>query len=719
MKQKNHLVHIRVTRHLPQGLLVELDDGSEGMIRTREISWNESTASPWREEYRIGWDGHAFSLPARKGEAREFSLRLVENDPWDELFANGFDREKIFDGVVTGVHEYGAFIEIAPGVTGLLHKTQLPKQFQSTILDLFWYGDRVRTVIRDVDHDQRLVDLGLARENTRFNRSSSIHLPPQAVSRQTKSPDGENKKEALPRRHILVVEDEVYQNEAVRRSLQELNQSADSVLDAESALAFLGETQPDLALVDIGLPGMSGDELTRIIVRDYPLTKVVIATDWVRAGEMRATLEDLQKLGVEFLIKPLSPDVLSDFLLTNQGQQIGLPLEESRFLLPRPDINASKSLRKLLVTCKKELNVEQVFLFSLDSAHRKVSVLERVGEGIVNKHGLARLIHSPVRDVAEDNEHILINEIEEEDRKRFQYLLGFTPAAACIGVPIPAASTTRYALFAMDRRTKRFSSEHLLFVQGMALALGAALERIDLKGKLAIVQRAALTGSLAGGIIHEINNLSATLQLDSDDLQKRLQDPARSLDAIVEEVAGLDKDIRHVINTMGLFGKIAKTPQMETLRVDEVIRDVLLLLKHFSKKELITMFLSQPEGLVILRTQTVMLEQILLNVALNAIQQIPTCRARGEGKILIEMGVINVPRQDSICRISISDNGPGIHASLWENIFDMGYSTRLDGSGIGLFVSRSLMEEIGGKIYVAESHILGGTTFTLEFPAQL
>lgn len=83
------------------------------------------------------------------------------------------------------------------------------------------------------------------------------------------------------------------------------------------------------------------------------------------------------------------------------------------------------------------------------------------------------------------------------------------------------------------------------------------------------------------------------------------------------------------------------------------------------------------------------------------------------------METVRENSQREICRILIKDTGPGIHTSLWERIFEMGFSTRMDGSGIGLFVSRNLMEEIEGKIYVLDSHILHGTVFALEFPVHV
>ncbi|MCA9372434.1 ATP-binding protein, partial [Candidatus Woesebacteria bacterium] len=121
---------------------------------------------------------------------------------------------------------------------------------------------------------------------------------------------------------------------------------------------------------------------------------------------------------------------------------------------------------------------------------------------------------------------------------------------------------------------------------------------------------------------------------------------------------------------------------------------------------------------LLVRNQAVTLEQIVLNVALNAIQQTAEHRPEGGGAICIEIQLIEEDQEGATCRILVFDNGPGIHTVLWEKIFEMGYSTRQDGSGIGLFVSRNLIEEIGGKVYVAKSHILYGSVFALEFPVK-
>jgi len=67
-------------------------------------------------------------------------------------------------------------------------------------------------------------------------------------------------------------------------------------------------------------------------------------------------------------------------------------------------------------------------------------------------------------------------------------------------------------------------------------------------------------------------------------------------------------------------------------------------------------------------------------------------------------------------QIRIQDDGPGIHTSLLERIFDLGFTTRQGGSGIGLFMTRQLIESLGGRVIVAESHPMWGTTVSIELP---
>lgn len=725
VRKNRNFIHVRVIKHLPQGLSVVLDNGERGMIRVREISWENEDAVNWKKNYPIGWDGYAFSIPAQKGEVREFSLRLTEKDPWDE-FAKGFDKSRVFEGMVTGAFDYGAFIEIAPGLSGLLHKSQVPSSAQASVSELFWHGDKALVVIRELDYAERLIKLGMAPAGD----LTGENLPGVENQPSVKFEAGNRVEKLLsvdiPRRHILVVENDASQSQVVCGWLRELGQSVDAVFSAEEGLEFLEKSQPDVALVDIGLPGMSGTDLAKHILEKHPQIQVANATDWAHANGIKDTLDELQALGVKLLFKPLLPEDLISLLSPEQGQEVVLPQEEQKLSLSNiPKLDAKKSIHMLLGLCRKHLGVEQVFLFSLDPAQRRVGIVERAGDGFVNKGAIPQLIYSPVRDAAEDRELVTANEITGRERKRFSHLLEFSPAAvSCIGVPVPAQTSVRYALFALDRRVKSFGGESKIYVEGMALAIGAALDQNDLRERSALMQRSALIGNATSGMMHEINNLVGPLLYGSNNLKKKLSQIERqtgkpNYTEINEEITKIQQDVRKIINTTKAFTRIAAKGRDEILRVDEIIEETLLLLQDISKGAKVSIHFSPPNELLIVRSQSVVLEQIILNVILNAIQQIAELRPAIGGWIKINMGLVKEAQGEPRCRIFIEDNGPGIHTRLWEKVFDAGYTTRREGSGIGLYISRNLMQDIGGEIYISESRILSGTTFVLEFPVHL
>ncbi len=723
MKKNRDLVHVRVIKHLPQGLSVTIGNGETGIIRAREISWDGEELARWRTNYPLGWEGAAFSIPTKKGEAREFSLRLVEKDPWDEFF-EGFDRNKIYEGTVTGVFDYGAFVEIAPGITGLLHKTQISPAIQTPVLELFWYGDKVFVTIREVDHVQRQMGLALALSENRPGKDlpagkdkSAPHETSVRIQNVFELP--------IPRRHILIVEDVESQAEAVRGWFSEMGQSVDVVHSAESAIEFLAKTLPDIALIDIGLPGMNGIDLARYILENHKQAQVVFASDWARANEVKAELDELQARGSRLLYKPLLPEDLASYLLYEQDQRTTPILQEERLSLSNiPKLDAKKAIHSLLAAYKKHMGVEQTILFSLDPTRRRIHIVERSGDCVFNKSAIAQLIYSPVRDAAEDREFVIANEITDRDKKRFQYLLELCPTmVSCIGVPVPAQTAIRYALFALDRHAKQFSGERQMYAQGMALAIGAALDQNDLRERSALMQRSALIGNLASGMMHEFNNLVNPLYYESVAMRKKLaqfeKDPAASASSIGEHIGRIQDDVRRIINTAKAFSRVTSKGRDEILRVDEIVEETLLLLRDISERSNVLTHFVRPEGMLLARASSTVLEQIILNVTLNAIQQIVEFRPGIRGWVNIQMESLGKTQDGERCRLLVEDNGPGIHARLWEKVFDAGYSTRREGNGIGLYISRNLMRELGGEIYISKSHIMSGTTFVLEFPVHL
>jgi len=749
---------------LPLGLLVEVEKHQQdaapeaqrsgnvpeaqrsGIVRVREISWDENIRRNWRTLRPPGWSGWAILIGEKQGQSPEYSLRLAESDPWDEI-PEKLDKHQIYEGVVTGIVNYGAFIELASGLTGLLHKSQLPTWVNAPPIDLFWPGDRVRVTIHEVERETRRLSLSLPPHSSPPGEGSlpskAAHDPDNSERIKARREGGEYiamldefLHSGTPRKHILLIEDEPEQQKAVKNWLTHVGQRVDAVENAQKAIALLETSQPDLALIDVGLPDMNGADLARHILDRWPEVRVVIATDWARQESLSGLLDDLQSRGVELYPKPLLPEDLIAMLKRGRLSTENLPAVSTEN--PRPGISLAdvqglrlqKSIHSLLRQAHRYLGFDQAVLFEFDPIHRATSIYDHSGESIIEKSALPSLVYSPVRDVAEDSKTVIIPALEPQDRDRFRYLLKLNPTLeSCIGVPVPAGMQSDFALFLFGKHARAIAKEQRVYAEAMAHAIGTLLEQKNFKEKSILIQRTALIGHLTRAMTHEINNLVGPLAARLDNLQTnlaRLEKQPNQADVRQRRDALLDnafKDtrqiIQRIINTTRMFGRIVSKGKHEILRVDEIISETIHLLRDTSDRAHVQILFNPPEQILIIRNQAAAFEQVLLNIMLNAVQQIAETSPGAGGWVQVRIDEEVNPVETGFFRILVEDNGPGIHAQLWDKVFEAGYTTRHDGSGIGLYISRNLVEEMGGQIYVKESRILGGTTFALEIPSQL
>jgi two-component system sensor kinase FixL len=294
---------------------------------------------------------------------------------------------------------------------------------------------------------------------------------------------------------------------------------------------------------------------------------------------------------------------------------------------------------------------------------------------------------------------------------------------ACIGVPVPNNLPQNHALLFLNSQPKEIYEEDQIYTEAVALAAGAYLEQNLFRERSILIQRSVLLGQLTRTMVHEINNLMGPLgnrlELFKTKLEnfKKSKDADEKPDSLTVDLGEAQRAIHKIVTTTRMFGRIITKNKNEVLRLDEIIKEVIYLTRDTADREHVTLSFKPPEKLLLVRSQSAALQQILLNLLLNAIQQIAEFRSRNEGIVQVTFETDITTKQKGSIRILVKDNGPGIHTSLWETIFELGYSTRQDGSGIGLYISRSLAEEkLKGRLFVQESYILGGTVIVLEIP---
>ena len=138
-----------------------------------------------------------------------------------------------------------------------------------------------------------------------------------------------------------------------------------------------------------------------------------------------------------------------------------------------------------------------------------------------------------------------------------------------------------------------------------------------------------------------------------------------------------------------------------------VLEEIEALLYPQARQQYVTVEVAVPDDMVTVVALRDQVKQSALNVAINALEVMPE-----GGKLAMAL-----ERDDRRARMRISDTGPGIPPELREKIFDMHFTTKESGTGIGLYVARSMFEAQGGTLKAASSGP-EGTTFELELPLQ-
>jgi PAS domain S-box-containing protein len=220
-------------------------------------------------------------------------------------------------------------------------------------------------------------------------------------------------------------------------------------------------------------------------------------------------------------------------------------------------------------------------------------------------------------------------------------------------------------------------------------------------------EKLASVGKLAAGVAHEINNPLGGILNCLYNLRKGAMSPTRQ----EEYLAAMEHGVRRVQKIVRQLLDFSQQhePEFSPADINQIVNQVLALTTHLFAPNRIRLEAMLGHGLPSLMVDRHMIEQVLMNLFLNAVQ------AMKRGGIL----TIRTSVAEGICRVEVSDTGSGIPSAALPRVFDPFFTTKSEGegTGLGLSVNLGIVERHGGKILV-ESEVGKGTKFTLCLPVS-
>ena len=157
------IVEGKVTKIVPFGALVSLEEGVEGLLRTSEIFWGRANKKKIKSVLQPGMTVKVEILSVNKKEKKiALSLKRVKGDPWENIL-NKYEVGKAYDGTVTAVLPYGALVELEDGVEGLVHISEMSWKHITDPSKVVKKGERVSVKVLGINKENKRMFLSLKR----------------------------------------------------------------------------------------------------------------------------------------------------------------------------------------------------------------------------------------------------------------------------------------------------------------------------------------------------------------------------------------------------------------------------------------------------------------------------------------------------------------------------------------------------------------------------
>jgi signal transduction histidine kinase len=235
----------------------------------------------------------------------------------------------------------------------------------------------------------------------------------------------------------------------------------------------------------------------------------------------------------------------------------------------------------------------------------------------------------------------------------------------------------------------------------------------QVQADLAHLSRVTTMGELTASLAHEIRQPISAAVIDAKACLRWLGRDEPDVAKACEAASRLVKDVTRAADIIGRISSLFKKDalQRELVDVNELIREMIVLLRSEASRYSISIRTELAEGLPKVMADRVQLQQVFMNLMLNGIDAMKETSDGSELTIKSEAG-------DGQLLISVSDTGVGLPSEQADEIFRAFFSTKDNGTGMGLPISRSIIESHGGRLW-ATANAGPGATLQFTLPATV
>lgn len=249
-------------------------------------------------------------------------------------------------------------------------------------------------------------------------------------------------------------------------------------------------------------------------------------------------------------------------------------------------------------------------------------------------------------------------------------------------------------------------------IRDLSAQKAAEVRTRSLEGRLAHVGRFDLMGEMAAGIAHEINQPLSAIATYAQAARRILEREQPGMTTLVDVCRKIDEQALRAGRVIENLRKFIKKQDIvtETFDVNAVVRDIMNLVDADAHAEGIRVRTRYADDLALVRGNAIQLQQVLLNLTRNAVDAM-------RGTLNKHLGIQIETRKaaDNGVEITVADHGTGVSSHLGDAIFHPFVTTKREGLGVGLAISRTIVQSFGGTLTYRDNPA-GGAVFAVELP---